>query len=148
MRAPAFWWRRDRSWAASMLAPLGAVYGAIVASRMGRQGTSSGVPVVCVGNPTVGGAGKTPTALSIARLLAEEGERPVFLTRGYGGNRPGPLLVDAMLHDATEVGDEPLLLARAFPTVVARDRVSGARLAVASGASVVVMDDGFQNPSI
>jgi tetraacyldisaccharide 4'-kinase len=115
---------------------------------MGRQGERAAVPVVCVGNFTVGGAGKTPAALTVAALLAAAGERPAFLTRGYGGSLPGPLRVDPERHGAAEVGDEPLLLARAAPTIVSRDRPAGARLAVEIGAGVLVMDDGLQNPSL
>jgi tetraacyldisaccharide 4'-kinase len=105
------------------------------------------VPVICIGNPTVGGAGKTPTAIAVARLLIGAGERPAFLTRGFGGRLAGPVPVETS-HAAHDVGDEPLLLARIGPTVVSRDRVAGARCAIAAGASVVVMDDGFQNPSL
>ena len=114
-----------------------------------RNGVSAGVPVVCIGNPTVGGAGKTPAALTVARMLAADGETPVFLTRGYGGRLAGPVRVDPLQHRAADVGDEPLLLARAHATVVARDRVARARRRRWRRApSVIVMDDGFQNPSL
>jgi tetraacyldisaccharide 4'-kinase len=134
--------------AATLLRPFAAAYGAVAAQRLQGRGERAGIPVVCIGDPTLGGAGKTPAALTTARLLAAAGERPVFLTRGYGGRLAGPVLVDASRHSAADVGDEPLLLARAFPTVVAHDRVDGAGLARASGAGVIVMDDGFQNPSL
>lgn len=147
MREPAFWWRQPGV-AASMLAPLAAVYGMLVARRLARPGREVRVPVVCVGDPTVGGAGKTPTAIAIACLLARAGERPVFLTRGYGGREAGPLRVDPQRHRAVDVGDEPLLLAAVAPAIVARDRVDGAAAAVTAGASVIVMDDGFQNPAL
>ena len=148
MRAPAFWWESRPSLRAHLLRPPAVLYGAIAAGRMRRSGATVDVPVVCVGNFTVGGTGKTPAALAIAKLLAAEGQKPFFLTRGYGGRLPGPVRVDAAVHDAGDVGDEPLLLARACPTVVARDRPAGARLAAQDGASVIVMDDGLQNPSL
>jgi len=147
MREPSFWWD-EAGLASSLLAPLAMVYGAVAGRRLGAPGRRAGVPVVCAGNLTVGGGGKTPTALAVARLLADAGERPIFLSRGYGGRLAGPLRVDPARHRALDVGDEPLLLARVAPTVVARDRIQGARMAVASGASVIVMDDGFQNPSL
>lgn len=147
MRAPSFWWR-EPGWESALLTPLGAAYGAVAARRMRRQGAIVGIPVICVGNPTLGGAGKTPTAIAIAALLAARGEQPFLLSRGYGGALPGPVRVDAAVHRAADIGDEPLLLAAAFPTIVARDRVAGAQAARAAGASVVVMDDGFQNPSL
>lgn len=148
MRAPAFWWRPRRTAAAWLLAPLGALMGAVTARRMRRPGHGVGVPVICIGNPTVGGAGKTPTALYLARRLARQGHRPALLTRGYGGRLPGPVQVDPRLHAAADVGDEPLLLATVAPTYVARERPLGLALAVTDGADVVLMDDGFQNPSV
>ncbi len=147
MREPAFWWR-EAGLAAGLLAPLAALYGAVASARLAQRGARASAPVVCVGNPTVGGAGKTPLVLTLARLLAAAGEAPILLTRGYGGRLGGPLRVDPARHGAADVGDEPLLLARVAPTFVARDRVAGAQAAVAAGASVIVMDDGFQNPSL
>jgi tetraacyldisaccharide 4'-kinase len=103
--------------------------------------------VICIGNLTAGGGGKTPTALAVAASLGEFGARACFLTRGYGGTSEGPLLVRKE-HSASEVGDEPLLLAEAAPTIVSADRVAGAKAIEATEASVIVMDDGFQNPSL
>jgi tetraacyldisaccharide 4'-kinase len=147
MLEPPFWWRAAGI-ESCLLAPAAAIYGAVAASRLSRKGYHAGVPVICVGNPTLGGAGKTPTALAVARMLQAAGERPVFLSRGYGGHQSGPLLVASDRDRAADVGDEPLLLARAAPTVVAHDRVAGAKAAYTAGATVIVMDDGFQNPSL
>jgi tetraacyldisaccharide 4'-kinase len=145
MRDPAFW-GAERSAAATLLGPLGACYGAITTRRMARPGRRAPVPVVCVGNFTVGGAGKTPTAIALAALLLAGGHRPFFLSRGYGGRNAGPVRVTRQ--PADEVGDEPLLLARTAPTIVARDRWAGALAAADGGADVIVMDDGLQNPSL
>jgi tetraacyldisaccharide 4'-kinase len=147
MREPPFWWRKAGLQAA-LLSPFAACYGAIAALRLRFAGRAAGIPVICVGNPTVGGAGKTPAALAIGRLLIAAGRRVFFLSRGYGGECRGPMRVDPARHGAKDVGDEPLLLARVAPTIVARDRVAGAAMARAAGATVIVMDDGFQNPSL
>jgi tetraacyldisaccharide 4'-kinase len=147
MRAPAFWWRRPGLLAA-LLAPLGWLYGAITLRRMRRPGTDCGIPVICVGNFVAGGAGKTPTAIALAGLLVQRGETPFVLMRGYGGRLPGPVEVHPEHHAARAVGDEPLLMARHARTVIARDRVAGASLSRALGASVIVMDDGLQNPAL
>ncbi len=147
MRAPAFWWRPPGLLSA-LLAPLGALYGAVAAARLKRQGSKVGVPVICVGDPTLGGAGKTPAAIALEKLLLAAGERPCFVTRGYGGCESGPLLVDAVVDSADSVGDEALLLARAAPTVVAVDRVAGAEFAAKAKSTVLVLDDGFQNPAL
>ena len=106
------------------------------------------MPVICVGNFTVGGAGKTPTVLALAALLAEEGIHPHILTRGYGGSERGPLRVDPARHDAHAVGDEALLLARAAPTWLSRDRAAGAAAAQSAGAPVLLLDDGMQTPGL
>lgn len=146
MRPPAFWWAKPGV-AAALLSPLASIYGAVAARRLRQPGARAGVPVICVGNPTVGGTGKTPAAIAIAKLLIAAGERPMFLTRGYGGRLAGPVMVEAA-HTAAQVGDEPLLLTRVAPAIVAANRIAGAKLAVEKGASVIVMDDGFQNPSL
>jgi tetraacyldisaccharide 4'-kinase len=130
------------------LMPLGAVYGAVAGNRLQREGVNAGIPVICVGNYHVGGAGKTPTVLALTHMLRDLGEMPVVLSRGYGGQLRGPVLVDPDRHVAAEVGDEPLMLARVVPVVVARDRIDGLALARSRGATVIVMDDGFQNPAI
>lgn len=146
MKAPGFWWDKP-GLAANLFSPLAAIYGAIAARRLVQSGARAGVPVICIGNPTVGGAGKTPAALAVGRLLIAAGETPVFLTRGYGGRLAGPVLVEPA-HTALQVGDEPLLLGRVAPTVVAENRVAGAALAKQQGATAIVMDDGFQNPAL
>ena len=147
MREPAFWWRKAGAMAA-LLSPLGAIYGALAARRMARPGHACGIPVICIGNLTVGGAGKTPAALAVVELLRSELRQPFFLTRGYGGRLHGPVRVDPAVHISLDVGDEALLLARAGPTIVAADRAAGAKAAREAGAEIVVMDDGLQNPAL
>jgi tetraacyldisaccharide 4'-kinase len=147
MREPGFWYRPP-SWKSRLLWPVGALYGAVAGVRMQREGFDAGIPVLCIGNYHVGGAGKTPLVLALAGMLRELGEIPVVLSRGYGGKLRGPVKVDSNRHTAEDVGDEPLMLARTVPVVVARDRVSGLALARSQAASVILMDDGFQNPAI
>jgi tetraacyldisaccharide 4'-kinase len=133
---------------AGLLSPVAAAYGGIASWRMAQPGRSAGVPVLCIGNLTLGGAGKTPTATAAAKILAAADRRPFILSRGYGGSLTGPVQVDSAQHRATEVGDEPLLLARHAPTVVSLNRVAGAAAARVAGADVIVMDDGFQSPGL
>jgi len=147
MEAPSFWWHAPGR-AATLLAPIAAVYGAVAAARLRQSGQRADVAVLCVGNPTLGGSGKTPTVLALARMLNEAGARPWLLSRGYGGQLAGPVRVDPLHHRAADVGDEPLLLARCAPTIIARDRVAGACAARAAGADVIILDDGFQNPAL
>lgn len=147
MREPAFWYR-PRSFKSHALRPLGALYGAIAERRMLRAGFDAGIPVLCVGNYHVGGAGKTPTVLALTRLLRELGETPIVLSRGYGGRLKGPVMVDRMHHTAADVGDEPLMMVRDVPVAVAHDRLDGVALAKSQGATVILMDDGFQNPRL
>jgi tetraacyldisaccharide 4'-kinase len=148
-RAPDFWWRRETSAAALALSPVARIWGAVAAWRMAQPPRyRAPIPVVCVGNPTVGGAGKTPTVIALARMARGRGLKPGLLASGYGGSAAGPVVVDAAVHTAAEVGDEALLLSAVAPTVVARDRAEGARQLVAEGVDIVIMDDGFQNPAV
>jgi tetraacyldisaccharide 4'-kinase len=147
VREPRFWWL-EPGLVAAALAPVAAIYGAITASRMRGQGKRAALPVGCVGNFTLGGSGKTPTVIALAQMLTAAGRKPVLLSRGYRGDLAGPIQVDPQHHGAADVGDEPLLLARAAPTVVSADRVAGAALAAEAGAGIVVKDDGFPNPSL
>ena len=145
--APPFWFR-PRGALAHALSPLGRVYGGVVARRMGRPPTARvDATIVCVGNLVVGGAGKTPTAIALAELARSRGRRPGFLSRGYGGSARVPTLVTSDL-TARTVGDEPLMLAERHPTIVSPDRPAGAEALVSEGVDLVVMDDGFQNPSL
>jgi tetraacyldisaccharide 4'-kinase len=147
LKAP-FWWYRKKGVLASALAPLGRLYGNRAEVRFARaEPYRSRLPVICIGNFTSGGGGKTPTAIAVAALLVEMGRKPAFLTRGYGGTSAGPVLVQTG-QSAEEVGDEPLLLAEAAPTTVSADRADGAKAIERSEANVIVMDDGFQNPSL
>lgn len=148
---PSWWYRPEGSGAiVRLLRPFGALYGWAVERRFERaEPYRSSLAVICIGNLTAGGTGKTPMVMQLGRILASKGQRPAFLTRGYGGRVKGPCWVDAQSSTADEVGDEALLLARVAPTMVSRDRAEGARAIEASGAaSVIIMDDGLQNPSL
>ncbi len=144
---PDFWWQ-PKSFQATLLSPIGALVSWITLRRMSQPGERVKAVVICIGNPTVGGAGKTPTAITILQRLKARDVRPYALTRGYGGSEKGPVLVDLAQHDVRHVGDEALLLATVAPTIVAADKVAGAQLAVSLGATHIVMDDGFQNSSL
>jgi tetraacyldisaccharide 4'-kinase len=149
MKAPAFWALSKPNFTALALSPFGALYGAITARRMHQGGTRVAVPVICVGNFVVGGGGKTPAAAAIARLLIDMGERVAFVSRGYGGVAGmKALAVDPQADAAAQVGDEPLLLASIAPCFVGQDRTIAAQAAIRGGASVIVMDDGLQNPAL
>jgi len=143
MKAPDFW--IEGGPLSDLMAPLGWAWAAGSGFRgRGVVPYKASVPVVCVGNLVAGGAGKTPVALSIAQHL----EGAAFLSTGYGGREAGPVLVDRRHHDHSQVGDEPLLLSEAAPCWVAKDRIAGAKAAAAAGATCIIMDDGFQNPSL
>jgi tetraacyldisaccharide 4'-kinase len=149
IQAPRFWWLQRVSVPALLLSPFAGLYGLVAGRRLRRAPrVAASVPVICVGNYVVGGAGKTPTALALARIAKAQGLKPGFLTRGYGGKAPTPLLVDPARHGASEVGDEALLLAAAGPVVVSPDRPAGLPLLAQHGVDLIIMDDGFQNPSL
>ncbi len=149
LRAPDFWYANPNESVAFVLRPIGWLYGLGGYLRVWfATPFRCAVPVVCVGNLTAGGTGKTPLAIAIGELLKARGLRVAFLSRGFGANVPGAMIVDATQDVAADVGDEPLLLAQHAMTVVSPDRPAGARLAISRGAQVIVMDDGFQNPSL
>jgi tetraacyldisaccharide 4'-kinase len=151
MRAPRFWSNPPEApgWQARALAPLAMLWTLAGRWRMARgRPARVGVPVICAGNLTAGGTGKTPLVMALVARLEARGALPHVLSRGHGGRLPGPLRVDARQHSAADVGDEPLLLAALVPVWIGADRLASARAAVAAGASVLVMDDGFQNPRL
>jgi tetraacyldisaccharide 4'-kinase len=147
--APPFWWGKA-DWRAWALWPFSAAYGAVAARRLHNAPREKmPAPVLCIGNLTVGGSGKTPVAIALARQASAMGLKPGFLSRGHGGAVSGhPHLVDADHDGARHVGDEPMLLARAAPVAVSRDRAAGARALLAQGCDFLIMDDGFQSARI
>ncbi|MBX7200928.1 MAG: tetraacyldisaccharide 4'-kinase [Rhodospirillaceae bacterium] len=148
MRAPEFW--QTNNGLARLLTPFGLMYGAVTAGRIARaQPVRVGVPVICVGNLTAGGTGKTPVAQAIARHLAAKGHKPAMLLRGYRGRKHTvPVRADPSSHTVADVGDEALLHARNFPVFVSPERAKAALMAIAEGATALIMDDGHQNPSL
>lgn len=146
--APPFWYE-PRGWQARCLAPASWAYGAVARFRMdAARPPQVMAPVLCIGNLTVGGSGKTPAAIAIGKAVAATGYRPGFLTRGYGGTVPGPHRVDPDHDTARSVGDEPLLLARTAATMVAANRAAGAQQLADEGVDFIIMDDGFQSRSV
>ena len=146
MKTPNYW--KNKNIYSYLLSPLGWLYQWATFLNLSIKKTQSvDKPVICIGNLTAGGTGKTPVSISFAQILKELGKKPFFVSRGYGGNLHN-VMVDANKHSPQEVGDEPLLLARQAPVVVNPNRFEGAKLAIKNGADIIVMDDGFQNPSL
>ena len=146
MKTPAFW--KTKNLIAKSLLPFGIIYSAATGLRLKMKSAQKiGLPVLCVGNLTAGGTGKTPVAIALASLLKNCGYNPAFVSRGYGG-RLSNILVDPHVHTAKEVGDEPLILAREAPVSINADRYLAALNAQKNGANLIIMDDGFQNPGL
>lgn len=149
MKAPGFWYAAAPSALGILLSPLGLIYGGATALRQRKKAIDAGAPVICVGNLTAGGAGKTPVVIDIARRLAAAGRQPHVISRGYGGTAgPAPRRVDPATDKADTVGDEPLMMAGTAPVWVGGDRPQAARAATDAGARCLVLDDGFQDPSL
>ena len=148
---PLWWYGPRNALPSRLMMPVAHLWGWVAERRFAKAvPLPVGLPVVCIGNFTAGGTGKTPVALYMAGRLEQLGRSPVFLTRGYGGSLAGPHRVEPEHDSAADVGDEPLLLARRAPVMLARDRAAGARAIVAAfpAGTVIIMDDGLQNPAL
>lgn len=155
MREPSFWLVADKRARASapmlklLMSPLAMLYRQAGERRIANTvPADAGLPVICVGNLTLGGAGKTPVTAAVRAHYAKHGARVASLSRGYKGSNPGPLHVDTLTHTAAEVGDEPLMLAAMGESWVSRDRPDGAKAMKEAGVEIIVMDDGHQNPTL
>ncbi len=151
MKAPQFWYTPPgvKSWQSIILSPLSCVYQNASKRHVAKPTLiKASCPVICVGNLNAGGTGKTPTVIALAEETSALGASPVIVSRGYGGAMKGPVHVDTKRHKAREVGDEPLLLSAFASTIVAKERVDGTALAETLKPDLILLDDGFQDPSI
>ena len=146
MKTPSFW--KDKNLASLLLSPIGCLYMSATFLRLKlKKAKKVEKKVICIGNITAGGTGKTPVSLAIAAMLQQMGKNPFFVSRGYGG-KAQDILVDIKKDKAEVVGDEPLLLAQRAPVVINADRYKAAQKAIENGADIIVMDDGFQTPGL
>ena len=151
MKVPQFWYNypKNQSVLSTILGPLGSVYAAATALRVARSDVmTANCPIICVGNLNVGGTGKTPTVIRLAEMAKSMSAKPVILSRGYGGSLKGPIKVNRIWHEADQVGDEPLLLASFATTIVSNNRANGVKAAEELCPDLIILDDGFQDPSI
>lgn len=146
-RAPGFWYQPP-GLVSTLLRPLGLIHGAVTTHRATTHRKPGPIPVICVGNASVGGTGKTPLVAALAHHLAGQGRAVAVIARGHGGRLAGPTVVDPQVHTAADVGDEPLMLAQHMPVVIAKDRTAGVALAAAAGVEVALCDDGLQNAKL
>ncbi len=147
MQQPGFW--KSKSLPGIILLPIALIYFCIFQLRqIFTKPYKSDMIVICIGNITVGGTGKTPIAIAIAKMLISDGKKIAFLSRGYKGKLTGPVVVNPEIHTAEDVGDEPLLLSRVATAIISKNRISGLKLAKDAGAEIVILDDGLQNPTI
>jgi tetraacyldisaccharide 4'-kinase len=151
LRTPRWWYDRHprASITRALLRPAAFVWASQTARRIAKaRPDDPGLAVICVGNLTMGGSGKTPIVRALLERLTAQGVAAAMLSRGHGGRQVGPLKVDPHEHRAADVGDEPLMMAQTAPVWVARDRLAGARAAAQAGMAAVVMDDGHQNMAL
>ncbi|MBT7641412.1 MAG: tetraacyldisaccharide 4'-kinase [Rhodobiaceae bacterium] len=148
MAEPVFWKSKSHPLSLALL-PVSYLYAGLEAlNRKVTHAQHPGKPVICVGNLTAGGAGKTPSVQWLIEWLTQENKAPAVLSRGFGGSLKGPIKVDPKHHSAAQVGDEPLMLAETCAVYICADRHQSLRLAAQDGHAVMVKDDGFQNPSM
>lgn len=146
MKTPTYW--KNKNIISYMLFPIGWLYGFITSLRTKIKKTHKAkIPVICVGNLTAGGTGKTPIAISIAEILKQTYNNVSFISRGYGGSLKN-VMVNNKIHTPNQVGDEPLLLSEVAPVFINPNRAEAAELAIKHNADCLIMDDGFQNPTL
>lgn len=155
MREPFFWSVTDKRSRASapmtklVLTPVSMLYRWAGARRIRTTAPEDvGIPVICIGNLTLGGTGKTPITQAVRDYYVSKGLRAASLSRGYRGSLEGAHRVDPARHTAAETGDEPLMLSASGETWISKDRPAGARAMKTDGVQLIVMDDGHQNPTL